>query len=204
MGQTSCRKIMLLVAVLALALVAGSQVARAQGDQIYALGYFSSANTTGAPDGSLRLVNDGYHSDSSPVGDVCASIYVFDNHEEFQDCCSCKVTPNGYLALGITSNLISLNNTITGRPVTRGVIKVVSSEPQAGDRCDPTVVDPHFGIRGWLTHIEKVGGGYQVSVEELKDSSLGGDEATDLAEDCKVGIELGSGFGVCSCTDVGR
>jgi hypothetical protein len=190
---------MLLVAVLALAVVAGSQVAWAQGDSTYALGYFSNAHTTGAPDGTLRLVNDGYNGDASPAGDICASIYVFDNHEEFQECCSCRVTPNGYLALGVNGNLTS--NTITAVHPQRGVIKVVTSAPP----CDPTYVGAAaFGIRGWLTHIEKVGTAYQVSVEDLKDSSLGGAEQTDLAEDCLVGTELGSGFGTCSCADVGR
>ncbi len=189
---------MFLVAVLALAVVAGSQVARAQGDNNYALGYFTYAHIPGAPDGTLRLVNDGYNGDASPAGDICASIYVFDNHEEFQECCSCRVTPNGYLALGVNGNLTS--NTITARPPQRGVIKVVSSAPP----CDATADRQAFGIRGWLTHIEKVGTAFQVSVEDLKDSSLGWDEEKDLAEDCLVGIELGSGFGTCSCTDVGR
>jgi hypothetical protein len=199
MGQTSCRKIMLLVAVLAFAVVAGSQVARAQGnDDNYALGYFTLANTAGAPEGTLRFVNDGYNGDHSPGGDVCASIYVFDNREELQECCSCRVTPNGYLALGVNKNLTA--STITGVPIHRGVIKVVTSAPP----CDPTVVAPAYGIRAWLTHIEKVGSAYQVSVEDLKDSSLGGDEQNDLAEDCLVGFELGSGFGQCSCTDIGR
>src|ERR1700704_3474936 len=38
----------------------------------YQLNYFSNANTTGAPDAALRLVNTGFLSDASPVGDLCA------------------------------------------------------------------------------------------------------------------------------------
>ncbi len=188
------------VAALALAFSSG---ARAQ-DINYALGYYSNANTTGAPDGTLRLVNDG--NDETQNGDLCASIYVFDDQEEMQECCSCRITPNGYLALGVNSNLTA--NTITGRTLARGVIAVISSGLQSNKRgCDPTIHDLDHGIRGWLTHIEKVGTGFQVSVEDLKDSSHGGgpsDVEVDLAEDCKVAIELGSGQGTCSCGDAGR
>ncbi len=197
-------------AVAALAL-AFSGAAKAQ-DVFFAVGYYSNANTAGAPDGTLRLVNDGFRSDSSPAGDLCAAIYVFDSTEEMQECCSCRITPNGYLALGVNANLTA--NTLTGRKLTRGVIKVVSSQPTAGNTCDPTTAtiqanaNTHIGIRGWLTHIVKVGTGYQVSVEDLKDSTLDtntpGKEAADLAEDCQVAIELGSGQGTCSCGDVNR
>jgi hypothetical protein len=200
------------VAALALAFSAG---ARAQ-DVFFAVGYYSNANTTGAPDGTLRLVNDGFRDDSSPLGDLCAAIYVFDDREEMQECCSCKVTPNGYLALGVNANLTA--NTLTGRKLTRGVIKVVSSQPLTQTKngvCDPTSAtsdaNNHIGIRGWLTHIVKVGTGFQVSVEDLKDSHLqtgnpppAGTEAADLAEDCQVAIELGSGQGTCTCGDVNR
>ncbi len=187
-------------AVAALAL-AFSGAAKAQ-DVPFALGYYSNAHNAAAPDGTLVFVNDGNKGDSSPTGDLCASIYVFDNNEEMQECCSCRVTPNGYLALGVNGNLTG--NTLTGRTLPRGVVKVVSSQPTNGNICDPTADLPYPGIRGWLTHIEKVGTAFQVSVEDLKDSSFGANEEADLAEDCTVAIELGSGQGKCSCTDVGR
>ena len=207
MDKTSCRKIVLLVAVLALALAAGSQVARAQAghgnvqDNVYALGYYTNAHTTGAPDGTLRLVNDGDVSDASPAGDLCAQIYVFDNNEELSECCSCRVTPNGYLALGVNGDLTG--NTVTGSKPPRGVIKVISSPPP-GSVCDPTIVNDTGGIRGWITHPQKATAGFQFTEEELINSNLSAPEENDLAEDCAVAMELGSGQGVCSCTDVGR
>src|ERR1700730_4675994 len=116
----------------ALILALGSTTTVAQ-DNIFALGYYSNAHTTGAPDGALRLVNDGYVSDSSPAGDLCASIYVFDSQEQLSECCSCKVTPNGILSLSINKNLTG--STLTGVTPTRGVVKVVSSALTAGG-CD--------------------------------------------------------------------
>jgi hypothetical protein len=185
--------------ILVIALLPGaySRTALAQ-DNVYALSYYSNAHTSGAPDAVLRLVNDGNISDASPAGDLCASTFVFDSGEQLNECCSCRITPNGILSLSVNNNLTS--HPLTGKVPTRGVVKVISSLPVAGV-CDPTSQSPNIGIRGWQTHIQKTASGYSITEEELTDSTLGGAEAGDLAEDCKVLIELGSGAGVCSCID---
>jgi hypothetical protein len=200
-------------AAFALAFSSGAW-AQSSFDDEFVIGYFSNANNPAAPDGTLRLVNDGGEGDSSPGGDLCAAIYVFDNNEEMQECCSCKITPNGYLALSVNKNLT--NNTITGRTLQRGVIKVISQQPEnqytaGGDTCDPTSTGHTLitlvGIHGWVTHIEKVGVGpaiQVVGVDELVNAFLGYQERADLVEDCAVAIELGSGQGTCSCRDIGR
>jgi len=181
----------------ALILALGSTAAVAQ-DNIFALSYFSNAHVTNAPDGVLRVVNDGTLSDASPAGDLCASIYVFDSKEELNECCSCRVTPNGILSLSVNTNLTS--NTLTGKSPTRGVIKVVSSK-LSGGTCDARVVAPQTGIRGWITHVQRGTTTYSLTEEELLDSTYGSSESADLAEDCTVLVELGTGQGVCSCTD---
>jgi hypothetical protein len=181
----------------ALILAMGSTTAVAQ-DNIFALSYFSNAHVTGAPDGVLRVVNDGTLSDSSPAGDLCASVYVFDSAEQLNECCSCRVTPNGILSLSVNTNLTS--NTLTGRVPTRGVVKVVSSA-LSGGTCDATAVVPQSGIRGWLTHVQRTVSSYSLTEEELLDSTYGSSESADLAEDCTVLKELGSGAGICSCVD---
>lgn len=186
------------LSMLAIALVLSAGTAMAQ-DNVYDVTYFSNAHTTNAPDASLRLVNDGNLSDASPAGDLCASVYVFDTTEELQECCSCRVTPNGILSLSVNTNLTS--NTLTGRTLNRGVIKVVSSNLSAG-ACDATKSVPHVGIRGWQTHIQKaITPAYTITEEELTDSTFGAAEQSDLAEDCGVLVELGTGQGVCSCAD---
>jgi hypothetical protein len=204
---STIRRLARCAAAAAVLVWAFSGAAKAQ-DRPYALGYYANANTVNVPDGTLRLVNDGAQAavDGSPQSDgssrdVCASIYVFDNNENMQECCSCKITPNGYLSLGVNSNLTS-NNAPNVR-LTRGVIKVVSSHLNP-NVCDPTFDAPVIGIRGWLTHITRIGG-LELDVEELKDSSFGANEETDLVEDCSVILSTGHGVtGVCSCTDAGR
>jgi hypothetical protein len=181
----------------ALILALGSTTAVAQ-DHIFALSYFSNAHTRNAPDGVLRLVNDGTVSDASPAGDLCASIYVFDSAELLNECCSCRITPNGILSLSVNTNLTS--DTVTGRIPTRGIIKVVSSTPVAG-RCESAAEAPQTGIRGWLTHVQKgTGTRFSQTEEELTDSFYSTLEAADLVEDCQFILFIGNA-GICSCID---
>jgi len=188
----------------ALALVTGSTIAMAQ-DHVYFLSYFANAHTLGAPDGTLRLANDGNVSDRSPAGDLCASIYVFDSTEQMLECCGCLVTPNGYLSLSVDRDLTS--DPILLRFPTRGLFKVVSSLPSAPGACNPTTPVPKPGMRAWITHVEAAGakGPYSLSVEQLTDSSLGSSEFSDLAEDCDLlSRACGDAACICSCTDSGR
>jgi hypothetical protein len=197
----------LLFSVLAISLMLGmaSGNALAQGDNsVYFVTYYSNARTAGAPAAVLRLINDGDKSTTStegvPNGNLWASIYVFDDSQEFQECCSCEVTPDGLTSEWVNSEL--LGNSLTGKSNTRGVIKVVSSSTNPGDPTNNTLAP---GLRGWATHIQntKVGDGpqtYAVTETALADSNLSSTENTDLEELCSFAITLGSGKGTCSCT----
>ena len=59
----------------------------------YRLNYFSNANTKGAPDATVRIVNPGTTADDSTGdnGDLCANIYVFAPDQQLSECCGCKV-----------------------------------------------------------------------------------------------------------------
>ena len=184
-----------LLSTLAIAMVLGmtSRTAYAQ-DYPFALSYFSNAHASGAPDGVLRIVNDG-----NTGGWLYSNIYVFDNREELLECCSCGVSPNGLLTLSVNKNLTS--NPLTGRIPTRGVIKTVSSTTS-----NPTRVTFRAGQREWLTHIQKASTAttYAITESQMTDSTLGGIEFSTLQADCSFAIVLGSGQGVCSCTDSGQ
>ncbi|MFZ0279782.1 MAG: hypothetical protein WA254_01915 [Candidatus Sulfotelmatobacter sp.] len=200
----------LLFSVLAISLMLGiaSGNALAQGDNsVYFVTYYSNARTAGAPSAVLRLINDGDKSTTStegvPNGNLWASIYVFDDTQEFQECCSCEVTPDGLTSEWVNTQLLA--NSLTGKVNTRGVIKVVSSSTNPGDPTNNTLAP---GIRAWATHIQntKVGDGpqtYAVTETALADSNLSSTENTDLEELCSFSITLGSGKGVCSCTPEG-
>ncbi len=88
--------------LVAFALMVGG-TALAQGDNsVYFVTYYSNANTTKAPDATIRIINDGDQSTTEvegiPNGNLWASIYVFDDSQELQECCNCYVSSNGLLS----------------------------------------------------------------------------------------------------------
>jgi hypothetical protein len=157
--------------------------------------YYSNANTAGAPDNTLRIINDG-----DTGANLWASIYVFDDSEFLQECCTCSITPDGVLSESIDRQLTA--NSLTGKVNTRGMVKVISSTVG-----DPTNNTPMAGLRGWATHIQSVRNAnptgpapYYQTETPLADSNLASSEQTFLQELCFYEELLGSGQGVCSCT----
>jgi hypothetical protein len=188
-----CRILALAAVAVAVAIATCATNAVAQ-DDVYDLGYFSNANTKGAPDAQLRLSNDG-----NTEGNLWAAIYVFNNDEEMEECCSCVVTPDGYLDLDVNTDLDS--NPLTVPAPTRGILKVISSSTGG-----PTTPTPNIGIRGWLTQIQNgaTATAFQITESDLKDSVLSASEESTLATTCSYVLSLGSGKGACSCSDAGH
>ncbi len=186
--------------MVAFALMVGGS-ALAQGDNsVYFVTYYSNANTTKAPDATLRIINDGDQSTTEvegiPNGNLWASIYVFDDSQELQECCNCYVSSNGLLSESVDKELTS--NELTGRAEnTRGVIKVISSLSN-----DPTNNVTAPGLRGWATHIQAgaTAATYNETETRLADSNLSSAEQQALQMSCSFAFTLGSGYGVCSCT----
>ncbi|HUE54027.1 MAG TPA: hypothetical protein VMO80_16915, partial [Terriglobales bacterium] len=93
-----------ILSILAIALVLGvvSGTALAQDNSTYAVAYYSNANTTGAPDATVRVINDG-----DTGGTLCAAFYVFDDSQEMQECCSCPVTADGLISESVNNYLLA-------------------------------------------------------------------------------------------------
>ena len=208
---------LLLVPILAITLMLGGNAfAQNVGDgSYYFVTYFSNANTTGAPDGTLRIINDGDQATIAPEGvengTLWAAIYVFDDSQEMRSCCACIITSDGLLSESVNKELTA--NEFTGRGENaRGVIKVISSVNN-----DPTDPSPASGLRGWMTHIQATtttfpapGAGNRVNAVEkgpwfvtetaLADSNLSETEFLNLGTLCSYGLTIGSGYGLCPCT----
>lgn len=194
---------------LATILLAGS--ALAQGDKsVYFTTFYTNARTAGVPDSTLRIVNDGGAStgevEGQPNGTLWASIYVFDDSQEMQECCSCEVSADGLLSESVNNELLA--NPITGKVNHVGVIKVISSKGN-----DPTNNTPTSGLRGSITWDiasnvtsvnSKAVNAYLVLEHPLADSNLVSAEQTALQQSCGFAITLGSGTGTCSCTQEGQ
>jgi hypothetical protein len=121
-----------------------SQSVPASGDDsVYFVTYFSN-NVSGAPDATVRVINDG------DLGkDLVAGIYVFDDSEELTECCYCDITPDGLLSEDVKTQLTA--NPLTGKVPSRGVIKMISY----WSTDNVLLLEP--GLRAWATHIQTSG-----------------------------------------------
>jgi hypothetical protein len=188
----------LLILSLAVVLLGGTALAQNVGDKtVFAVTYYSTNYYYRAPDSTLRIINDGQTSTSQvegvPNGNLYASIYVFDDSQELQECCSCYVSADGVLSESTENNLLA--NSLTGKLNAVGVIKVISNKN--GDPTNNSLVP---GLHGTMTHVQNLDGAYAVTETPLADSNLVSAEQTALQESCSFAITLGSGRGTCSCT----
>jgi hypothetical protein len=188
--------------VLAIGLIlGGTGLAQKIGDNsVYFVTYYSNANTTGAPDQTVRVINDG-----DTEANLWASFYVFDDSEEMQECCSCQVSPNGLTSESVNSNLTA--NSLTAHVNTRGAIKVISSSVAAGGPANFTNT-PVAGLRVWSTHIQRRtpgAGGYHISETLAADSNLVSSEKAMAETLCfYINLLADGNQGVCSCTPEGQ
>ena len=104
---------LLLLPILAVTLMLGGNAFAqpAPGDgSYYFVTYYSNANTSGAPDGTLRIINDGDQATAAPEGvengTLWAAIYTFDDSQEMQTCCACLITSNGLLSESVNKELV--------------------------------------------------------------------------------------------------
>jgi len=173
------------------------------------IGYFSNnPGPGGAADQQIRLVNFGAAGTplTSPVGDVCANVYVFDANQEMVACCSCRVTPNGLLTLSIANGLT--NNPVTSVVPVNGDVKIVSTAAQGSSACTPLSWNGGFldSSVGFSTHLQVSGGtasGTYITETALATPTLGvitqGPEGPFLLQACQFARYLGSNKGICSC-----
>ena len=190
MKKVICTILSMLAIALVLGVVSGTAVA--QDNSTFAVTYYSNANTTGAPDATVRVINDG-----NTGGQLCAAFYVFDDSQEMQECCSCPVSADGVIAESVNKYLLA--NSLTSFVNHKGVIKVVSTTFPSGV-CNPTNGAATAGIRGWATHIQRGNGSsYAITETELHDANLAAAELASLQQFCSFEIVLGSGRGTCYC-----
>lgn len=185
-------------------------MAQNAGDNSFYFVTYYANNVSGAPDNTIRLINDG------DLGvTMYAAIIVFDDSQEAQACGICTITPDGILSEDVKTQLT--NNPLTGRIPSRGVIKIGSLVPESSlpsgvkpDVASQTVnlcpsgtcyFEP--GLRGWATHVQRAtptSGAYVTTEAPLADSNLTQQESDNLYNLCYYIQLLGSGQGTISCT----
>jgi hypothetical protein len=213
------------------------------GSDVFTTNYFSNNTAAGAPHATLRVTNDGSGASQVVVGallaiqpvandglsedGLCANVYVFDDSQEFKECCSCPISPNGMRTWDIHTDLNS--NPANGIVANQGLIQVVSTHATGtGGGCDPTGgFNVFFGtgagltlepeVEAWATHVQlanlpnskskpPVVAAYSLTETEAIEEELSGHELTTLELECAFatassgfGQGSGSGAGVCGC-----
>jgi hypothetical protein len=171
----------------------------------YMIDYFSNnPGPGGAADQQIRLVNFGAAGTplTSPTGDVCANVYVFDANQEMVACCSCRITPNGVIALSVANGLT--NNPVTSVVPVNGDVKIVSTAANGSTPCDPLSYNggPLDSTAGFGTHLQVSGGtaaGTFITETQTTNACLSKIEYDFLLQACQFARYLGSSKGVCSC-----
>jgi hypothetical protein len=155
--------------------------------------YFNRTNPVSSGiDGTLRLVNPGF-----PPRDLCAMIYVFDDNQELNACCGCKISDNGLRTLSLISDLTA--NTLTGKQPAVGTIEIVPSDPGSSAQCNAGSPVPNGLIPGWATNVQGTPGSFLITEMPTAINPLNDAEAQALTTDCGMIQTLGSGAGICSC-----
>ena len=192
----------LLVVLGLLVLVPG--LAFAQGT--YYVDYFTnnSGPVAGSPDQIIRIINVGTLGTplTTPIGDICANIYVFTADQEMVACCSERLTPNELDSAYVGRQLTF--NPLTSVVPPNGVIKIVLVPPPPGG-CNPTVStttpDAALGVV-FGTHLQKeppdssTAALFVTETEKIA-SPLSAAEEGFLQTACSFTLYLGSGKGTC-------
>lgn len=194
----------LLVVLGVLVLVPGLAFAQAS----YFVDYYSNnpGPVTGAADQVVRIINVGATGTplTSPAGDICANIYVFDNNQEMIACCAERITPNELDSASVGTQLTS--NPVTSVVPPAGVLKIAIT--LAGASCDPRTDDLTTASTSYAvafgTHLQSTGGATFLTETEKLSSPLSTAEAGFLETACSFARYLGSGKGTCSSSVPGH
>jgi len=172
----------------------------------------SNTGANGAP-----LLGPGF---GGAVGNLCVNVYAFSPDEQLISCCSCLVTPNGLVHLGVNADLTS--KTLTGVIPTSVVVKLVSTLAGAlgaGTSCTnsaatatltPVAVAPVAGgttpgMAAWGTtlHAAVPAGTFATTETAFRPATLSAGELASITGRCASILGNGSGFGICNSCKAG-
>ncbi|MBZ5586273.1 MAG: putative Ig domain-containing protein [Acidobacteriia bacterium] len=158
----------------------------------------------------VYITNDGANGASvlgpglGSAGNICVNVYAMAPDEQLVSCCSCLVTPNGLVTLGVNHDILS--NTLTRAGLGSAVIKLVStlaSGNGAGTSCANSaalVGQAHqvSGMLAWGTTLNILpSGGVTMTETPFSPATLSQGELASLGGRCASIMGNGSGFGIC-------
>jgi len=169
----------------------------------------SYINITNTGANGAALLGPGFGTQS---GNICVNVYAFDPGEELISCCSCLVTPDQTVNLGVNRDLTV--KTLTGVVPTSVTIKLLatlSSGGGSGTSCTnsaASVTATTTGVSGlaaWGTtlHATPTAGVVATTETAFTPSTLSAGEAASIGGRCAAILGNGSGFGICNSCRAG-
>jgi len=171
----------------------------------------SYINITNTGANGAAILGPGFGAQS---GNICVNVYAFDAGEELISCCSCLVTPDETVNLGVNRDLTV--KTLTGVVPTSVTVKLLATlagTGGSGTSCTnsaattaaaATVIVP-AGLAAWGTtlHQTPTAGVYATTETAFTPSTLSTGELASISGRCASILGNGSGFGVCNSCRAG-
>jgi hypothetical protein len=140
-------------------------------------------------------------------GNICVNVYAFDASEELVSCCSCLVTPDQTVNLGVVADLTS--KTLTGVVPTSVTVKLLATLAGTGGSGTGTVCNNSAasattssivpsGLSAWGTTLHPQGAGVVTAETRFLPSTLSAGELASITGRCASIIGNASGFGICT------
>jgi hypothetical protein len=168
----------------------------------------SYINITNTGANGAALLGPGFGTQS---GNICVSVYAFDPGEELISCCSCLVTPDQTVNLGVNRDLTV--KTLTGVVPTSVTVKLLATlagTNGSGTSClnaAATAGDasPVTGMAAWGTTLHgPIAGAYATTETAFTPATLPSPaEVASIDGRCASILGNGSGFGICNSCRAG-
>jgi hypothetical protein len=181
----------------------------------------SYAANPSAGESYINIINTGTYGDpilgpglGGASGNLCVNVYAFDPGEEMISCCSCLVTPNQVVNLGVNANLtvktltgviptsvtIKLLATVAGGPAGSGT-SCTNSATAVGGATTPIAFAG--GMVAYGTTPQAIGTVFNVVEHPFIPSTLSAAELASLVNRCANIVGNGSLYGICSSCRLG-
>jgi len=144
------------------------------------------------------------------IGNICVNVYGFTADEEMVSCCSCLVTPNQVIHLGVVADILG-NLTHTGAPASL-TLKLLATgaggSAGTGTSCTNSAANVAASTTAIVNGLVAFGttlhaapnAGLAVTETPFIPATLGTGELASLGARCTAIIGGLSGFGICGVT----
>jgi len=203
------------LAILALAIVAFCQ-SPATWDANFQVRYAANLNVG---ESYIDIINTGYNGVGflgpgfgapAGTGNICVNVYALSTDEQLDACCSCLITPDEVVSLGVNSSL--LVKTLTGATETSEVIKLIGSNAgattcanSAASVTAANIVTGGYVAFGTTLHANPTPNVYATTETPfapaqfiLSGAAGANDELHSLTGRCAAILGNGSTFGICA------